>query len=209
MKENVILNHYKYLFENYLFDEYDLLGFLIFIRERINELDCPFIQEFCDLIAHRKRNKGIIKDNILNARNNLYSSNRNNKVIGYRGIKWDKWINEWKRVEELLEINFLKDNKKLLKEITICIFSLSQHTEYYDGDNSIGKVDVFIDSSKKIALITSENEIHSPLVCLMTIGPFLNINEQDRGFINKPLEIKRINNSFCLYCGDKIILKID
>ena len=32
MKDNVILNHYKYILENYLFDEYDILGFLIYIR---------------------------------------------------------------------------------------------------------------------------------------------------------------------------------
>ena len=51
MKDKKILDHYKYLFDNYLFDEYDVLGFLIFIREQIDASTCHFIQEFADLIA--------------------------------------------------------------------------------------------------------------------------------------------------------------
>ncbi len=32
LKEQIILNHYKTIIEKRAFDEYDILGFLIFIR---------------------------------------------------------------------------------------------------------------------------------------------------------------------------------
>lgn len=70
MKNNIILEHYKKLFTNYMFDEYDILGFLIFIREQIDKSTCQFIQEFADLIAHRTRNQGIIRENIVRSINN-------------------------------------------------------------------------------------------------------------------------------------------
>ena len=208
MKNDVILNHYKDLIENYMFDEYDILGFLIFIREKIDTSRCHFINEFCNLIAHRTRNEGKIKNNILNASKNSYACNKKRKIKGYNGIKWETWIKEWKIVGEQFKINFMKDNKKVLKEITICIISLAQDTEYFDNDVLIGKVEPFIDSAKKIALLTSENQEHSPLVCLMTCGPFKEIANEDKGFINNPLETKRINKALCLYCGDKLILTI-
>ena len=36
-KELVNLNHYKYLIENRKFDEYDIIGFLVLIREYLNK----------------------------------------------------------------------------------------------------------------------------------------------------------------------------
>lgn len=208
MKNDVILTHYKNVIENYLFDEYDILGFLIFIREQIDDSRCHFVKEFCDLIAHRTRSEGMIKDNIKNAIENAYQTNKKNKVMGYNGFKWETWINEWKIIGTDFNIDFLKDNKKLIKEITICIISLAQDTEYYDNDILIGKVEPFIDSSKKLALLTSEPNKYSPLICLMTCGPFKEIDDNDKGFIDLPLETKRISNYLCLYCGDKQILKI-
>ena len=87
MKEQTIINHYKYILENYLFDEYDILGFLIFIREKLDKSSCQYVYEFCDLIAHRTRNQGIIRDNIVKAINNSYELNSKNKVKDYHGIE--------------------------------------------------------------------------------------------------------------------------
>ena len=81
MKNDVILSHYKYLIENYLFDEYDILGFLIFIREQIDDSRCHFVKEFCDLIAHRTRDEGIIKDNIKNKSDINYLERRIEKML--------------------------------------------------------------------------------------------------------------------------------
>ncbi len=212
-KNDVILNHYRNLIENYLFDEYDILGFLIFIREQIREqIDKTKyhpILEFCDLIAHRDRDRGEIRDSIQNAINNSYQRNERGKVEGYHGIDWELWKNEWKIIGDKFNINFEKDNDKLLKEITICIFSLAQDTIYKNNEkNIIGKVSVFIGNNKDIALVTMENT-SSPVIVFMICGQFKNIDNEYEGFIEYPLETKREEKSLCLYCENKKILEIN
>ena len=93
-KERVILKHYKEIIENHLFDEYDILGFLIYIREKLDKGNFKFIPEFADLVAHRHRDKGIVMDNIREAIINDYQR-ENNKVKRYHGIKWKTWRKEW------------------------------------------------------------------------------------------------------------------
>jgi len=206
MKDSLILNHYINLLNNYQFDEYDILGFLIFIREKINKGNCQFIQEFADLIAHRKRDQGIIRDNLVNSINNSYELNKKKEVKNYQGIKWEKWVNEWKILGNQIGIDFTKDNKKLLKEITICIISLAQDTKYYDKDVSIGKVEPFIDGGKNLALVTTEGTTNSLMVCLMKCGPFKDIVDNNHGFFDYPMETRRENRKLVLYYnGDKIL----
>lgn len=208
MKDKKILDHYKYLFDNYLFDEYDVLGFLIFIREQIDASTCHFIQEFADLTAHRSRNLGIIKENIVKSINNNYSCNNKGHVTGYNGVKWDSWVNEWSRLGQQISFDFSKDEKKLLKQITICIISLAQDTKYYDKDVIIGKVVPFIDGRKNLLLVTTEGKSDSLMVCLMKCGPFNNIVYENNGFFDYPLETKRENEKLCLYHNDEKILEI-
>lgn len=63
-KELLDLKHYKNLIENRKFDEYDISGFLVLIREHITSKEHPLFRDFADGIAHRKRDKGIIYDKI-------------------------------------------------------------------------------------------------------------------------------------------------
>lgn len=208
MKDKKILDHYKHLFDNYLFDEYDVLGFLIFIREQIDPSTCQFIQEFADLIAHRSRNQGIIRENIVKSIGSNYSCNAKGHVIGYNGAKWDAWLNEWNRLGKQIDFDFSKDKEELLKQITICIISLAQDTKYYDKDVIIGKVESFIDGGKNLLLVTTEGKSDGLMVCLMKCGPFNNIVDKNDGFFNYPLETKRENEKLCLYHNDKKILEI-
>ena len=208
MKNNIILEHYKKLFINYMFDEYDILGFLIFIREQIDKSTCQFIQEFADLIAHRTRNQGIIRENIVRSINNSYKCNSKGKVIDYKGIEWEAWVNEWEKLGSQIDCDFLKDNKKLLKQITVCIISLAQDTKYYDKDVIIGKVEPFVDGSNNLSLVTTEGNPNSLMVCLMKCGPFNNIVDNNNGFFDYPIETKRENGLLCLYYNDEKILEI-
>ena len=208
MKDKKMLDHYKYLFDNYLFDEYDVLGFLIFIREQIDASICHFIQEFADLIAHRSRNQGIIRENIVKSINSNYSCNNKGNVIGYNGVKWDTWVNEWNRLGKQIDFDFSKDKKEILKQITICIISLAQDTKYYDKDVIIGKVEAFIDGGKNLSLVTTEGKSDSLMVCLMKCGQFNNIVDKNNGFFDYPLETKRENGKLCLYHNDEKILEI-
>lgn len=90
-----ILEHYKIIIENENFDEYDILGFLIFSRNYLDKnLKC--IGEFTDLIVHRNRDRGIVMNNIKNTIKNNYAYNEEtNKVIDYKGIGEKEWGDEW------------------------------------------------------------------------------------------------------------------
>ena len=51
LKANFIMEHYKKLIENREFDEFDILGFLIFIRSFIKpNKQYLLIEEFADLV---------------------------------------------------------------------------------------------------------------------------------------------------------------
>lgn len=62
------------------------------------------------------------------------------KVKGYQEIAYRIWSNEW--IELGLEQNIVM-NDEIIQEITLCVFSLAQHTEYNDQRNHAGKIDLF------------------------------------------------------------------
>ena len=206
MKTETILNHFKYKIDNHLFDEYDILGFLIFIREQIKDI-CPYIHEFTNLIAHRNRDRGIIQSNIVKCIQSGYATDDKNRVIGYNGIEWNEWVNEWINISKKFHIDSLED-EKIVIEITICIISLAQDTKYYKEEKIIGKVEPFIDGKKYLTLVTSENRIDSPMVCLIKIGPFDNIIDENYGFFDYPIEVIRNNKVLCIIYNTKCILSL-
>jgi len=205
-KEKVILKHYKEIIENRKFDEYDILGFLIFIREKLNKGNFSIIPEFTDLIAHRHRNKGMVMNNICIAIQNNYQR-KNDKVKGYQGIKWETWLAEWKKL--FLESN-IKCNKTIVTEITLCIYSLAQNTTYNDENGNIGKIELVIDNNtNSLCLCTTEGLADSFYICLSKFGRF-NINKSlfEFGFIKEVVETKRIEGKLILTCSKGIILEI-
>lgn len=152
-KEKHMLQHYNKLFDSFLFDEYDVLGFLMLIREHIrNANPYPCILEFADLIAHRERTRGQVLGAIKAAIDNNYETYDGKRVKGYNGIKEARWKSEWKKL--LAELN-ISVNKRLLDEMTICICSLANGSKYDDGIGHAGIL--YLEFSKnKIALITTE-----------------------------------------------------
>ena len=96
LKAKFMLKNYKELIENRAFDEFDILGFLIFIRSFIyKNSKYKLIEEFADLVAHRERNQGIAMKCIANAIDNKYLCKANSKEIeGYNGIDEDEWKNQ-------------------------------------------------------------------------------------------------------------------
>ena len=120
----------------------------------------------------------------------------------------ETWVNEWKKLGNQIDCDFLKDNKKLLKQITVCIISLAQDTKYYDKDVIIGKVEPFVDGNNNLSLVTTERNQNSLMVCLMKCGPFNNILNNNNGFFDYPIETKRENGLLCLYYNDEKILEI-
>lgn len=63
-KEKQLVDNYKKMFLNNSFTEFDIYGFLIVIRRHIGDKKYRLIREFCHLVAHRTRDKGMIMDAI-------------------------------------------------------------------------------------------------------------------------------------------------
>ena len=76
-KEQQIMKHYKMLIETKTFDEYDILGFLIFIRRHLSDDKHPNIKEFIDIANSRFK---------INITTNGYLINRIKNVVGIRQI---------------------------------------------------------------------------------------------------------------------------
>ena len=84
-KERYLLKCYKEKIENNNFTEIDIYGFLILMRSYIYEANLLYIREFADLIAHRQRNQGLIKEAIKNAIDNEYEM----ILIMVKTLLWD------------------------------------------------------------------------------------------------------------------------
>jgi hypothetical protein len=162
-KEQKMILHYKNLLENFLFDEYDILGFLMLIREHIRKVnEKSYVLEFADLIAHRKRDRGWVQDAIKAGMENCYETISGSKrVKEYQGIEYNGWRTEWENL--FAELN-IKSSKRLLDEITICIFSLANGTRYDDKKGHTGNLVVCF-SKNVMALVTTEGKADSFYVC--------------------------------------------
>lgn len=187
-KEELIIKHYGKLLENKEFNEYDVLGFLIVIRRFITDKEFPNIHEFSDLIAHRERNRGNVKKSIREAKKNEYNTYENSKEVqGYNGIKNDVWASEWKKLGEGLGLNLSDD---IVKDITLCIFSIAQFTRYKSGKDYIGSLELFL-FEDSVALASIDSDKHSPYISYAIVEGYNLCRKDSIGLIQNPVEAVR------------------
>ncbi len=191
-KAKVILQHYKNKIEEQLFDEYDILGFLIFVRSYIGlSADFKTINEFSNLIAHRKRDRGRVMESIEVAiKNNYEVAKGTKKIKGYNGIHYNEWEKEWYKLGEKFDIKF---TPKIIKEVTICIFSIAQFTEYKSGNYS-GRIEI-LRSENSLHLVTTEGEPKSLFITffIVTMDSTQKIESEKFYPVFEPVEAIRIN----------------
>lgn len=207
IKERKMLEHYRYLIENRLFDEYDIYGFLIFIRRHLPKGQLQLVHEFSDTVAHSERDEGLILANLKVAKANNYQTKDGRKVIGYNGYKPKTWNNEWKKLMNLFHISV---NSIILKELTVCLFSLFQEVNYVDENGKVGKLGLFINPDHdQISIYTSEGKSNSYMVCFAQLK---NIKIQQRlkvFFEATPAETCRENGILKLKNDKGIICEVE
>ncbi len=204
VKEEKLLAHYKAVLNALSFDEYDVLGFLIIVRHRLLATQYPYIKDFAHLVAHRFRERGIIMDCISAAIDNQYATvPRGKAVVGYHGIDMQKWECEWENLCSELQITY---SKQLLKEITLCVFSLSQFTEYNDGKNHAGKIMLLQGHPGSLAMCTTEGHPTSLYICFAIIDDINFCRTYAAGCLVDPVEAVRIDGVLRLQNNDGFIL---
>lgn len=204
-KEKILMKHYKKIIEEQKFDEYDILGFLILIRRHLNSELHSNILEFAHLVAHRKRNKGKVMGCISVAINNNYETEEDGKtIVGYHGMLYENWVNEWKNLGENIGIIF---NDNIIDDITMCIFSLAQFVEYIDEKNNQGRLELFIGNDGKISLVTTEGKADSVYINYAMFGKYQLHRDIVAGHIVNPVEALRdVNGVLRLQDADGVII---
>lgn len=195
-KELINLEHYRKLIENRKFDEYDIIGFLVLIREYINKTDNPIFYDFANGIAHRKRNQGIIYDSMYFAVLNNYSKDYNGKVIGYHGVMYDIWEDECKKISQKFNI---KLTPIIMQELLVCMFSIFHRSKFSTDSRSTnkevyieGSLEIIVNNNGSIALLTSD-DINKLMVCFIKIDDLLISDSFTGDFILNPVETYRKN----------------
>ena len=209
-KEAIIFSHYKRLIESRGFNEYDILGFLIFIRRHIKN-EFPNIRDWADLIAHRERDRGFIFDNSKRVAKMGYRiDEESNKILGYDGVPEEVWKNEWYALGESFEIMITDD---IIRDLMVCFFSLSQFATYKSRDDQKnkskddqkiigGRLDLFMMKSGDLALVTSERNTGAVSGVYTRYGKYKFVNYPSGGCIGKPVEALRINGEIRLIEGN-------
>lgn len=207
-KELNNLQHYKKLIENRKFDEYDIIGFLILIRDYINRNKNPMIYDIANGIAHRKRNKGKIYDSIYYAVLNYYSINKEGHVEGYHGILEDEWKIECLNLSQQFHI---KITPIISIELAICMFSIIHRSEYETDSKSInkkisikGSIEMLV-NKYNLSILTSD-DINKITVCFMKIDS-VEILKKDF-FIMNVVETYRKKGFLYLRSDNEDILKV-
>ena len=195
-KEVVLFNHYKMLFEEDLFNEYDVLGFLIMLRPYLSKY--KYLLEFANVIAHRKRDRGIAMGCITVVQNNSFELFAGtNHVVGFRGIRYEALEND---IICAFREQTIKISKKIAKEIILCIFSLSQFVEYEKATIK-GLMYLVQGKNNTLALCATEGKEDSYFVCFSCIEEIKHIKLLSGGLIREPVEAIRFDG--------KLILSLD
>lgn len=135
---------------------------------------------------------------------NQYQTKKDGKtVIGYYGMRYETWVNEWKRFAN--QYNFSLD-KNIIKEITICVFSLAQYTNYVDKQGHTGHVELFMGIDKSLGLITVGNESDSLYICFASCGGFTLKKGIPAGHFKEPIKTERVDGFLRIKYMDEYIL---
>lgn len=202
-KATLILDRYKKCIHSYCFDELDILGFLIFIRQYLEKSHFPSVLEFCDLIAHRERDRGKVMRSINASLSNRFATYKGTKkVIGSEGIDEIAWREEWERIFQLLGMRF---NEQAFREITLCIISLANKT-IYTSKAGRGKLEAFIDHDNNIDLCYCNDSPDSLYVTFLKSGVWPLINDRPQGVLDYPIILAREGNKLRLNYRDKSLM---
>ena len=184
-KESQLIKNYKEKFTSNTFNEFDIYGFLILIRRHIKN-NSPLIGEFCDLVAHRVRDRGII----MNAICEMVEKRRKHNTVFIDNTQWQK---EWKNLSKKFNLNLTQRN---IDEITMCIYSLASNTIYNNKNNNyyrkkhIGYVRLLIDVNNNIYIGITSGRKKSKFIAFAKYKCCINNIEQQNLIINNLLLIR-------------------
>jgi len=147
---NKSLKYYKKIFEEDIFSEYDVKGFLIFLR-KYKYIEKSILKDFANAVAHSEFESGKIVDSALKAFVNGVKIN-DGKVVDYHGFTEEDIVKE---VEDIFEKINYNCNEKIVHEVVFCLYFIINDMSFkltapnfkklinkYIGENILDKDDV-------------------------------------------------------------------
>lgn len=188
------------------FDENDVYGFYIFIRNYLDKIQgkYPWIAEWADLIAHRPRNQGKVFWNIKNAEKNNYTVLEGTRIIkGYKGMAEGVLEKEFYRLFKKLGYEI---SKQIQKELVLCTFSIVNFSQYKIGGSSkkIGQVRLW-QTKTGLALLTYAGGKDDTYIFLSNLtGDYIH-TDFSAGRIEKPVKALRKQGELLFLCDGEVL----
>lgn len=217
-KEQQLLDFYCNKIKQRIFDEYDIYVFYILIRGHLDNKEkydlknannlrkYKWISELGDLIAHRKRDKGVVLQNIVKAFQNGYQTiSGSNEILDYKGIADGELQNEFASLFKELNCQV---TPQILDEIVLCTFSILQNSQYTDDKTKIKGEVRLIQYKDGLGLITVGNPQNrsSPWIYLARLkGQFMSQDFPCWYNIKKPIEVIRHNGELAIKYDGQIM----
>lgn len=194
-KAKQLLNYYNQRLIQNNFDEKDIYGLLILIRG-LSKSNSP-VRELGDFIAHREKDRGYIKKYLLETKNKLDNLGKKNTTIVIKTVFTAKEIlNDLNNIFTLQKLTEIND--KVANEIMLCIISLLQDVQIFNGKDVLGKLVI----AMKYDVITLLGEIRLKNKANNVVFPvlegentiFLMQKSKEYKFPNGIIEIINVNN---------------
>lgn len=206
-KEKSMMKHYLKLFSTKNFDEYDVYGFLILIRDHAK----GWLKDFSHLIAHRVREKGKLynlleKVLLESGENGEIVLNQDGKTVkGYKSLQINSLQNEIRQF--VSKHNYVLD-ADTLDQIVLCIFSIAHLSECKFDNLGMARMRLIINNKKELWLCAEIKYDGGWKGTISFAGLKYNpINVSSIGWwLNKPIEVLRHDNKkiYILYDGIEI-----
>ncbi len=187
-KRNGILKHYVKRFNTMLFDEYDVMGFLILIRNQELKEYSPVLYDFSNIVAHRDRTKGIVFNAMNSAFKYGYKLNLKGKVTGFTSPSIQSVISEIKQIADQYMITATKD---FIMEFILCLMSIGQHVVCEENQRFLCKLELMQGADNTLALIAMGSEAS---VCYLHYNYKVDFKQTySAGWIRDAIEMIRVN----------------
>lgn len=189
-KTEGVIAHFVKAFNEKSFDEYDVMGFILTIRNDKLKKEQPFLYDFANIVAHRTRTEGIALNAMKKAIDNGFKLNSKGKVLYYNGPSYNCLTKEIKEIAAKYGIDA---DKCFIKEFILCLMVIAQHTVCEDENhNNICTLEIFRTKDEKLALVTVGDNAS---VCYLLCDSKINISKNyEAGHITEAIEVLRVGS---------------
>ena len=183
-----VIAHFVKAFNEKTFDEYDVMGFILTIRNDKLKEEQPFLYDFANIVAHRTRTEGIAFNAMKKAIDNGFKLNSKGKVLYYNGPSYNCLTKEIKEMAAKYRIDA---DKRFIKEFILCLIVIAQHTVCEDEKhNNICTLEIFRTKDEKLALVTVGN--NASVCYLLCDSKIILSKHYEAGHITEAIEVLRV-----------------